>query len=75
MTLTGDALVIDEKFTDIRKFLIDKDFFKANVGMIDIKLALPHLSPKPLIVPCTCLTPAWIAASELATAFSVSLWA
>ena len=30
MTLTGDALVIDEKFTDIRKFLIDKDFFKAN---------------------------------------------
>ena len=35
-----------------------KDFFKANVGMIDIKLALPHLSPKPFIVPCTCLTPA-----------------
>ena len=30
MTLTGDALVIDERYTDIRKFLIEKDFFKSN---------------------------------------------
>ena len=30
------------------------------VGMIikDIRLAFPHLSPNPFIVPCTCLTPA-----------------
>ena len=41
--------------------------------MIDTRLALPHLSPKPLIVPCICLAPASIAAKELATAFSVSL--
>ena len=26
-------------------------FFKVKVGMIDIKFAFPHLSPKPLIVP------------------------
>ena len=30
MTVTGDALVIDVKFEDIRKFLIEKNFFKAN---------------------------------------------
>ena len=28
-----------------------KSFFKKNVGINDIKLALPHLSPKPLMVP------------------------
>ena len=38
------------------------------MGITDIKFALPHLSPKPLIVPCTCLTPALIAVKELATA-------
>ena len=51
------------------------DFFKESVGIIDIKLAFPHLSPSPFIVPWTCLTPAWIAVKEFATAFSVSLCA
>ena len=42
---------------------------------MDIKFALPHLSPRPLIVPWTCLAPAKIAVRELLTAFSVSLCA
>ena len=49
--------------------------FKVKFGIIDIKLALPHLSPRPLMVPCICLAPHSIAAKELATAFSVSLCA
>src|SRR2546426_5393435 len=43
--------------------------------MIEERLALPHRSPIPLIVPCTWSTPSWIAISELATAISASLWA
>jgi len=43
------------------------------VGIKDIKFALPHLSPSPLMVPCTCLTPADTATKELATALPVSL--
>jgi hypothetical protein len=53
----------------------EKSFFKKNVGINDIKFAFPHLSPSPLIVPCTCLTPAKTAANELVTAFPVSLCA
>ena len=49
--------------------------FKAKVGRRVIKLAFPHRSPSPLIVPCTCLTPASTAANEFATAFPVSLCA
>ena len=43
--------------------------------MTETKFAFPHRSPRPLIVPWTCRTPALTAAKELATAFSVSLWA
>ena len=32
--------------------------FNKRVGNIEIKFALPHLSPRPLSVPCICLTPA-----------------
>ena len=32
--------------------------------MMDIKFALPHLSPNPLIVPCICLAPAKTAAQS-----------
>ena len=35
----------------LTSYLLLNDFFKNNVGIIDIKLALPHLSPRPLIVP------------------------
>ena len=42
--------------------------------MIEIRSALPHRSPKPLIVPWTWTAPASTAASELATARSQSLW-
>ena len=52
-----------------------QSFLKKKVGIRDIRLAFPHLSPKPFIVPCTCLTPAWTATKLLATAFSVSLCA
>jgi len=37
------------------------------------KLALPHRSPTPLIVPCTWMAPSRIAVSELITAHSESL--
>tara|TARA_Y100000996_G_scaffold313847_1_gene250045 strand:+ start:96 stop:524 length:429 start_codon:yes stop_codon:yes gene_type:complete len=30
MNLVGDALVIDEKYEEIRKFLIEKELFKSN---------------------------------------------
>ena len=46
---------------------------KKKVGIKDIKLALPHLSPKPLIVPCIWRTPDKTAAKEFATALPVSL--
>ena len=49
--------------------------FKTKDGIKEIKLVFPHLSPKPLIVPCICLAPALIAANAFATALSVSLWA
>ncbi len=42
--------------------------------MIETRLALPQRSPSPLSVPCTWRAPARTAASELATAFSVSSW-
>src|SRR3972149_1882890 len=48
-------------------------FFKTRLGINEHKFALPHLSPSPLIVPCTCLTPALTAARVLATASSQSL--
>ena len=44
-------------------------------AMTDIRLALPHLSPYPFIVPCTWVQPACTAAIEFATAISLSLWA
>ena len=53
----------------------EKDSFRTNVGITDIKFALPHLSPKPLIVPWICLTPDSTAAKEFATALPVSLCA
>jgi len=46
-----------------------------SVGMIEQRLALPQRSPMPLSVPWICRTPARTAASELATACSVSLCA
>ena len=49
--------------------------FSASVGMSVTRLALPHRSPRPFSVPCTWRAPARIAASELATALPVSLWA
>ena len=54
-------------------YLSEYSFLSNNVGIIDIKLAFPHLSPNPFIVPWRCLAPASIAAKLLATAFSVSL--
>ena len=55
--------------------LSDNSFLRWNVGIIDIKFALPHLSPKPFIVPWICLAPDNTAAIELATALPVSLCA
>src|SRR6516225_11090572 len=46
-----------------------------SVGMMDTRLALPQRSPSPLSVPWIWRAPARTAASELATACSVSLWA
>ena len=67
---------VDSLFLFIfRSYLSLKVFLRESVGITDIKFAFPHLSPSPLIVPCTCLTPACIAVSEFATAFSVSLCA
>ena len=43
--------------------------------MIEVRFALPQRSPSPFSVPCNCRAPARTAASVLATAFSVSLWA
>ena len=49
-------------------------FLTARLAITEIRSALPHRSPKPLIVPCTWTAPASTAASELATARSQSLW-
>ena len=38
---------------ELISYLEEKSFFKKNVGIKDIRFAFPHLSPKPLIVPCT----------------------
>ena len=40
-----------KNLTQCSRLLDEKSFFKKNVGINDIKLALPHLSPRPLIVP------------------------
>src|SRR2546427_438779 len=48
--------------------------FRARLGMIETRFALPQRSPKPFIVPCTWPTPSVTAASEFATAHSASLW-
>ena len=55
--------------------MFSNSFLKANVGNSEIRLAFPHLSPKPFIVPWTCLAPALTAARVLATALPVSLCA
>ena len=55
--------------------LVWKFVFKINEGIKETRLVFPHLSPSPLIVPWTCLTPTLIAARAFATPFSVSLWA
>ena len=63
---------------DLLKFmskLLLKVSLRISVGIIDTRLALPHLSPRPFKVPWICLAPAKTAASEFATAFPVSLWA
>ena len=49
--------------------------FSFNVGMIEQRLALPQRSPMPFSVPWICRAPARTAASEFATACSVSLCA
>ena len=49
--------------------------FSFSVGMIETRLALPQRSPSPLSVPWICRAPARTAASEFATACSVSLCA
>ncbi len=49
--------------------------FSFSVGMIETRLALPQRSPSPLSVPWIWRAPARTAASEFATACSVSLWA
>ena len=43
--------------------------------MIETRLALPQRSPSPFSVPWICRAPARTAASEFATAFSISLCA
>ena len=40
-----------KNLTECSRLLDEKSFFKKKVGINDIKFALPHLSPKPLIVP------------------------
>ena len=50
-------------------------FFSFSVGISEHRLALPQRSPRPFSVPWICRAPARTAASELATACSVSLWA
>jgi hypothetical protein len=49
--------------------------FNFRVGMIDTRFALPQRSPSPLNVPWIWRAPARTAASEFATACSVSLCA
>ena len=49
--------------------------FSFRVGISEQRLALPQRSPRPFSVPWICRAPARTAASELATACSVSLWA
>ena len=49
--------------------------FSFSVGMIEHRLALPQRSPMPFSVPWICRAPARTAASEFATACSVSLCA
>ncbi len=48
---------------------------RTRVGISEIKLALPQRSPSPFSAPWMWRTPARTAANELATAFSVSVWA
>ena len=45
-----------------------KPIFNCSVGMTVMRLQLPVRSPKPLMVPCTCMAPASTAAMALATA-------
>jgi len=54
---------------------ISRPILSASVGMMEQRLALPHLSPSPLMVPCTMVAPPSTAARELATARSASLCA
>ena len=44
------------------------------LAITESRLALPHLSPYPFIVPWTWTAPAWTAANVPATAVSASLW-
>ena len=53
----------------------ENSFFRRSVGISEQRLALPQRSPSPFSVPWICRAPARTAASELATACSVSLWA
>ena len=39
-----------------------------------LRFALPHRSPMPMNVPCTCVAPARTASSEPDTAQPLSLW-
>ena len=48
--------------------------FSDRFAQAAIRSALPHRSPTPLIVPCTCTAPARTAARVFAVARSESLW-
>jgi hypothetical protein len=60
---------------DARLEPVGEGRLEASVGSSVTRLALPQRSPMPLSVPWIWRTPARTAASELATACSVSLWA
>ncbi len=51
-----------------------KSVLSMSVGISETRLALPQRSPRPFSVPWIWRAPARTAASEPATAFSVSLW-
>ncbi len=51
-----------------------RPIFSTSAGITCVRSALPHLSPSPIIVPCTCLTPSFTATIVLATAQPASLW-
>ena len=53
---------------------VDSPILSCRAGTIETRLALPHRSPYPLIVPWTWRQPASTAASAFATASSPSLW-